>query len=898
MALLLAFAVLFLFGFAVLRSLNLSKELLYTLGLPLPLSLTLALGLCKLLHNLVSLERAWQMTVVVMLVTTVGLTWRLAQSGRLRFPQKPDLTKTELIGLACAFAVSYFYLHSQQVLYPENDYLTHFPLIGLLARGNFPPPNPYYPEVSLHGHFGRDYLIALLSRSTGGDHVFTIWCFNHLLSLSAFLLAAGLGYRSGYRMGALFVPVLVFFGISVGSRVGLVDTFDNNNLLVYTLLLAFLALLCEQNEGEKVELKADLFLVALLGVYAIVYETHMILFLGLVISRPFVRAWCARTAVNTKTLLSACAVCLLSLLLGAIMGGVLQDLALRAVRAGDPVAIDRFASYESQQVHITFPKKNLFEVYLGSEQYNRVSCVYEAKVFGKFVPPLDQGGYTSIFSTKFLVLHWLALYLGLPAGVYLVVRRNFVGMMFWSFGLFSFLTPAVVDFGPIHELEYLRWEFGAGFGFAGSLGIVLAELWQGRRFYGCLKPLLILVLLVTSYGGIRRINQAVISLQKASPQLRKELLNPFYTSGFDWLARRPELEIDSMDLAATRWLRDQITTDDRLLLPDEPRNNIELLPEATVLGLTGTRAVGHQSPPPWLPVGTYPYFHNPNWTVFWQEFDARALGGLKADWIYLKQADRFPRLAELGQLKKAYEEGGRAIFQVLPQDHGQPFPEEFAITQVELAERAELQSEVAFPLGLRVRNEGGAEVDWKGVLGLQLISTDDLDSHPPLLWLNCQLRLSPGQDTALKFWLVPPLVEGDYRLRFVTPQGEGEREVSAPPTYLSYSFKANAAALQLADVVQQRGEGERVEVELTLRSSAPGFRVQGPLFIGWRVWDGREKRYGTPFGFDGLAPLELSLAEPSTKTMKVQANLPPDDERYQLHFFLVSRSRLEVPLGL
>ena len=70
----------------------------------------------------------------------------------------------------------------------------------------------------------------------------TLWSFNHILSVSAFFLAFGLGRRLGGIAGGFLMSCFLFFGISVGSRVGLIDTYDNNNLLVYCLLLLFTAL--------------------------------------------------------------------------------------------------------------------------------------------------------------------------------------------------------------------------------------------------------------------------------------------------------------------------------------------------------------------------------------------------------------------------------------------------------------------------------------------------------------------------------------------------------------------------------------------------------------------------------------------------------------------------------
>lgn len=892
--------VLFLFGFVALRAVSPCQDLFLTVGLPLPVGLTLALGICKILHDVLPFEKAWVLTGVIVTAGTLIGGGYLARAGRLFVrPPVPKLSKSQWTGLGIVFMLAYFFLHSQQMLYPENDYLTHFPLIGLLSRGVFPPPNPYYPEVVLHGHFGRDYMVAFLSRASGGDHIFIIWCFNHLLSLSSFLMAAGLGYRSKMRVAPFMVSVLLFFGVSVGSRVGLVDTFDNNNLLVYTLLLVFIALLTDDEGPSLKPTGHDVLLAILLGIYAIVYETHMILLLGVVGARPFLASWCERKAVSLRAFGRPLAICFVALGLGALMGGVLQDLALRAAHIEKDPAIDRFASYESQKVKFSFPKKKLLQVCMGTEEYNRISYVYGARVLHEIPPKLDKGGYTFVFSRRFLALHWLAMYLGLPAGLYLIRRRQFVGLIFWSFGLFAFLTPAVVDFGPVHELEYLRWEFAAGFGFAGALGISLAGAWQENEGRKWARALLAVLLLATSYGGVRRLNETIITIQKSSPSVVRKLATPLYSSGFDWLTRQKELELEPADLKAALWLRDRIGHDDRLLLPDEPRTNSELLPEATILGLTGTRAVGHQSPPVGLPVGTYPYFHTPNWTVFWQQFDPRALADLKADWIFLKDSARYPQLSQFPQLEKVYDQDNRAIYRVSCPNQEVELPEGVVISKIELPDPLELQSEVAYPVTLELKNESAQDVSWEGPIGLSLNpETDYLVSRPSVLWLRCKISLKSGQSETLPFWLVPPLAEGPYGLEFITPRGRGSRPIASPPEELAYSFKLNAKGLTLEAVRQLARDGEQVDVELSLRSETPGFRIKGPVYIGWRVWDAAEKRYGTPFGFDGIEQLDTDLTEPGLYKKKIRAKLPLDEERYQLHFFLLSRTRLEVPLPI
>lgn len=864
------------------------------LGLPLPVGLTLAIGTCKTLDIWLPLDTAWHLTLGVFTVLIAVMGWQLKKRGV--HWSWPSLTKFQLSLIGVAFALTYFYLHTRQILEPENDFLTHFPLISLMANGVFPPPNPYYPDVEMHGHFGRDYLIALLSRSIGGDSIFTVWVFNHVLHLSCFLLCVGLGYAAGSSIASVLVPYLAFGGVSVGSRVGLMDTVDNNNLLVYCVLLTLLSLVVHC-AGRPPRFSAFFMLSVLLGVYAIIYETHMVLMLGILCLTPLLYFWSHSELQSFKTSLKTTGLCFLcclaSLMLGAILGGPIQDLALRSI-GYNKVRIQRFESYESQKVSIKFPKKRLFQVCLGTEAYNRISYVYQSKAFHGIPPRLDQGGYTYVYQPKFLVLHWLALYLAVPCGLYLFAKRNFVGTVCWTFGLSAFLAPALVDFGPVHELEYFRWQFAAGFGFALALGLALGQFAE-KRGVGT-RILVALLTALTCYGGIRLVNQTVIAIQRESGVLSQRVWNPLYPGGFQWITELPELGVDLDDVAVTLRVRESLGERDRLLTGLFPRSNVELLSEASLMGLIGARAVGHQSPPPWLPVGAYPYFRDANWSVFWSHYDPRALAGLQADWIYLHSAQKKAVLEAMPELILVAESGDKSAFSVRPETFNQPPPSGLEIVAWEMPDHLSYQSEVAYPLKATFANRSERSVRWRGLFVLNLLALEGLESHPRPLKLRVDLDIPAGGTQLIDLWLVPPLIEGNYLLEPFLEGGGEPTLVPSPPVNLRYSFTKEAAVVSLSKLEELSRVGEELSLALHLKVVEPGFKVAGPVYLGWRIWDAAERRYGTPFGYDGLTPLQLE-EQPGEYSREITLKCPTDTERYVPHFFLVSLSRLEVPLA-
>ncbi|MBI3929438.1 MAG: hypothetical protein HY319_28085 [Armatimonadetes bacterium] len=875
-------------GFLWVRRILRETNPFLAIGLPLPVTMLVLLGLSNLLSPWASHRNAWIAALLLLAGSGAVMLVRAAPPPSMEWP---PLRRIHCLLLAGGLAGAYFAMHTRGLSGPEDDYWIHFPVIAMIGRGWFPPLNPFFPELTLHGHFGRDYLLAVLARVSRGDIMLATWVFNHTLQVSAFSLACGMGLRWGKTAAAgVLLPLFLFFGISTGSRVGLMDTYDNNNLLVYVCLLALLALIGDALEHR--DLHRYLGVGALLGVYAGVYETHFVLAAGCLFLSPLALAWCRKARPEPGALRAVALALLLAAGVALLQVGPIRDLALRSAGIEQVDQVDYDDAYQAQRVSLKFPKAQLFQIKLGRDAYRRLSYVYEGKLFSELLKATDQGGYTYIWSPRVLMMHWLAVYLGIPAILVLARQRNLMGLLFWLFGCAGYLVPALVDFGPVHENEYFRWEFAAAFGFAGALALALAGLWTGSGRGG--RTGLLLVGLLTLWGGERKLNRELIAVQKAPPEQRALLLNPLYPDSQRWFLAQKALRMTLADLLLCEWLRERLGPQDTMLTNLDGREHWDVFRESTIVGIAGARSVGHQSPPPWMPDGIAPFFRTPNWTVFWQHLDDRALPATGASWLYV-QGDRalVERLESVGRLEKSFEVEGnlRAAFRVPPRT-SPPAPAGLRVTRVVLPDSEWLQSEVAYPLAVVLQNDSRARVSWEGLLGLELLPLRPIptgEPEPLSLWVR--LDLAPGESQAVPFWLVPPLVEEEYSLGWFLESPQ--RPLPSPATTLSYSFLEKAGRLEIVRDELLRREGLTVHGVLQV---AGEFRVRGPLTLGWRIWDLEEKRHHTPYGFDGSLPLELEIEAGDVKDIPYVATLPEPAERYRLDFFLRSRSGLESKL--
>jgi hypothetical protein len=886
MAQLLLWMWLAILGFLLTRVVLRSGNPWLVLGSALPVSMLALLGLSFPLARLSGHPRGWILAVLVLFAATVVL-----YSKREQWIDRPleefGFSPMQWACFMTLLTTASLVMHTREVLGPEDDYWIHFPLISLLHRGEFPPPNPFFYDLSLHGHFGRDYVIAVLGWLSGGGAALLscTWIFNHALQASAFLLAFGLGRREGGTAGGFLMASFLFFGISVGSRVGLVDTYDNNNLLVYVLLLLFVAL----ETTPQGSWRGDLFLAAGLGVYGIVYETHMLLVLIVLWAGPLL--WRRpEGALHPRLWLRPLGLTLASLLVAAMLGGPIQDLALRMVGAREG-EVHHAATYQEQKVQIGFPKSHLFQILVGPERYRRLSYVYQGKAFsGLQTAPVagtearQSFHYAFIFGPDVLLMHWLALYLGLPAGLWLLSKGSREGSMLWVFGATSFLVPALVDFGPVHEREYFRWEFAAGFGFAGALAVALAYLWRLGKLA---RVAVVLLAVAVTIGGERKVNRTFIDIDKLPDDRRALALSPFYPSARDWILGSKELRMDADLLDASLELKTRSQPHDRMLTDLDARSHWEIFRESTVCGLAGLRSVGHVSPPPWMQDGIAPFFRTAGWNLLWQTGDLRVLPSLGARWLLthspasrqlLKPQESETRLKEISQVGSVTL--WRYIGPLEPLD--KPLDAPVTLRALDMGPQTALQSEVAQPLTLLLDGvPAGTEVD-VALRWTPLAGTDPGGPIEPLVLRDA----APEGLWRFKHALVAPLVEGDYQLE-VTVNGSAVAVDPGAEEALKVRFDWTSQAQKIR--LRSFG-GDTVEL-------APGeSALRPPLTVGLRLFRLDENRYSQPFGFEAKG-LWTGEGKVTLRPTSPDFTFPiPEGQRADL--FLLDRSGREVPLSL
>ncbi|MCA9791402.1 MAG: hypothetical protein KC910_06390, partial [Candidatus Eremiobacteraeota bacterium] len=530
--------------------------------------------------------------------------------------EKPLLERPALLFVVGLSLLMGLYCTLAQNLNIDDDYWIHAPLQGIMCRSGLPAHHPFFPDIKLHGHYGRDLLIASMASLGGTTQGWQIGLTSVWTMLAWILLVLTLRRSIGATEPALAGALMVFFGIAVGGRGGALDTFQNNNSLVHVLMVLVLFLIERTWRGGD-PVVAGL-CGACLGSLAIVYETHF----GL-LSMVLLAGGLLGPRSSLKRRLGRVALALLVAgLLAISQGGVFTGL----VKRGGPT--NEVEMTQHQTVRLRFPKRNFGCVRLGYGGFQRMSYARRWLARPRTVPA---GGnfYAPIWSLEVLQLHWFATWLAPLSAIFLWRRGQWLAGGYWLFGLFAYTVPGVVDFGPVFEFEYFRWQYAAGLGFACALGVVVGLLWRdGARP----RRLLVLLILMLCLGPwLSTFAPPVWRAARSYPLAMVSWSGPY------WLRENGyRVQIDRDDLSMARYLRQVSQPGQRVLVDFPAGGGWDIYYESTFHAIAGLFSVGHSLPEPGDPVGFFPYRAGSSTRAFWANPSLERLALLAPDWVLFR----------------------------------------------------------------------------------------------------------------------------------------------------------------------------------------------------------------------------------------------------------------------
>ncbi len=828
----------------------------------------------NLFYRSSSLQVAVGLTLGLQILTILAILWLTHQPWKA--PKLVALPKAVDWSLVALCLLTIFYTNAQQIAEPDDDYWIHAPLQGLMRHGNFPPFNPFFSDIPMNGHYGRNLSIVTFSVLSGAD----VFLSQHLLTsglqaVTFCLLFAAFLKSSGVPAISFLATWFMAFGINAGGRGGLIDTLQNNNPFVHLYLALLLYLFVDLwKRGDRVTcLLAGL----TLGSYAIVYETHFgLVFLTVLGVTPIL--W-GRGILCRRKALYAFAALGLSLPLAFTQGGPFTDLVqrkLHGIEHSQAENLSKGMQNQAQVVKLTVPKQELFQILLETGEYQRTSHIYTLDTPLKVLyQPSTERGYAYIWSWDVLKIHFLPLYLFPFSFLVLWRQASLAGFFVGAFGVIAFLTPALVNFGPIYESEYYRWQFAASLGFAGALGLALGSYaftgiskWKdlgfrsGSSLYltkaGARALLVLLLTLLNSYACLHFVSARLGQALGKSPSAW--LLFP---STETWVRSHPVLDFEELDWKAAEWLSKQVQPGDRLLSNFPAENNFSILYESTFTGVSGARSVGHALPLDDEKIGTTPFRRSPAAVLFWETQRPEPLAQLQADWLLFRtdtgeEPGAFPGTS----LARRFEQGRkkRLLYRIDQSRLVQPVTIE-AAEDGESRKRAE-----GFRLGTRVvggaqqqsapRLRGGHlqtllltidEPSSPRVEGtLRLATTREKDGlqspESEVLSLVLDEDTPSGVPLELEIPFVPPYDEGTYVLQ-ADWIGSGDDEVlTLEPFRFECAFASLLEEITLADLEIQTTAGRKLSprtlLETRLRLELPDDLPRPREVLGcWAFYD-------------------------------------------------------------
>jgi len=819
-------------------------------GEALALSLALSLLLVLTFSNMSLRQGGWPFVAPFMAMALLVLSLACLRPPAPPLASAGPLPRAVQILAGVAFLVALLL----QALRVDDDYWIHSPLQGLLLMGDFPPRNFFYEDVPLGGHYGRDLLVALWARSTG----LTVFTSQYLLTAALQPLQLVLLYWALRRVfstpAALGGTFMAAVGVQCSGRCGLLVILQNNNSVLHTWWALSLYAFSVTWLTRRAPWAGLLGLV--LGSLAIVYETHFglacLASLGtfcLGLSLPGRLQW-----LRLGSLVLAIASCL-----AFTQGGPLTELWQRRAHNGnESPGIGR--STQSQHVVLKFPKSRLGQIRCKPAPNQWVEKLSPEVWLFRTHQMSDPGlGYAPFWDPAVLELHSLPLYLSPVLGILALRRRQPLLLWLVLFGMGAFWVPALVDFGPVFEAEYMRWEFAAGLALAVSTGIVLGP-WLALGLGQPRAWIALLLLLAQSRDFFFNLQQIYREWNEA----RRSGRPTWYWGAQDWLTHHPVLDFADADWKLSESLRPQVRLGERLLLHPVARTH-QVSYESTLSGLTGLMA-SRRVPLDTDAVGLVPARQRADVACFFASGDPQYLELHPADWALVRAPERPPLHPKLSW----QPQGPHWLARLQVPRH--PWPLKWAS-----------------PLpGLSVQMKGlPAECDEGEVLPLEV----ELQPAPPTQG-RLLLTPRPGDPDDLqpipvgRGFCAAPYLPGDYRWETLWWDSEGLHPIPGSASLrVGLQSRLLSTRIQSVDIQPSGSRDGWCRLKIQLRTPLRHGRGYAASAEFLPVQAGEEDQPSF-HALERLQLVDLLPTAPGVWECSLASLLPPDVGNFRLNVFL------------
>jgi len=712
--------------------------------LSLSIWLTLMTWSVNLLALTFALDTSFYLATAVAAVSSIALLTRSeGLSARNQFEAKFTLPLLVLVPLA------FWYTVNRMSTAPDPDLWIDIPMQGMIFRGQYPPHNPFFPDLSLNGHFARNLTVALCAK---------LWLVSpvsaHLIITPVTqALLVGVAYVSLLRKGAdrpqaTLAVSITFLGVGVGGWAGLLDNYFHYTgtayLVLFTCVYVFDSLLPLRRATT------NLVIISFLASLAFFYEILFGLLCATLVSYSLHNRRGSKFGFVT--------IILLALVLATIQGGPISDLVSRTV-SSEKLDLPLGRQNQEQRVQVDFPKSDFGQIDLQEWRYWQVSLGFDLIGLGQHMKTYPGPKLISLFSWSFLRLHWLPLFF-LPVSLISASRRRDNPGNFWAiFGLFALLMPFLVSFGPVYDAEYYRWQFAAGVGasisFASYLGSLLPL--SGPSFI-----MAILLALLTCIPGLNSIARQIDhSWTRLMPPGEMAWLN----------LHRRSLRLNSQDSKFARRFREISKPGQRILTNFSSREPFSILRESVLVGLTGNAVVGHSFPKEGDFAGCPPFRKCALASCFWYSGETVALEAMKVDWIVLDPSEahnsglNFRELEGLSAVSLKGYDGPLKLFRF--QKAG-PTPWQYGRLKLTGYSRMPVAPGEVVQIVVELENLESLPIP----AGTPIFATAQLEySVAESSVLTLREDLPQGQKKRVRFYFVPPSSPGHYQISLTQQDG-------------------------------------------------------------------------------------------------------------------------------